>query len=58
MKRRHDAIPKDTLEQLKNGVEKVWNELSFTTINSLIASMPQRLNLVIEKNGEISLIFY
>ena len=46
-----DAIPKNTLEQLQEGIEKFWNELSFETINSLIDSLPARMKLG-DKGGE------
>ena len=52
MKRRIDASPKISLDQLKETIQKVWDELSFGTISKLVASMPKRMKKVVEKNGE------
>ena len=52
MKRRIDARPKTTIDDLKRVIQEVWDELSFETINKLIDSVQQRLQLVVEKHGE------
>ena len=52
MKRRIDAIPKIFLDQFKETIQKVWDELSFATISKLVASMPKGMHKVVQKNGE------
>ena len=51
MEKRVEEQNPQTFEDLKRVVQAVWNELSLTTINGLIAEMPNRLNRVIEKQG-------
>ena len=52
MKRRIADEPKVSVDQLKSVIQKVWDELSFATINKLVASMTNRMKKVVEKNGE------
>ena len=52
MKRRLDAIPSATLDQMKVVIMQVWNELEFSTINKLVDSIYNRMALVIAKGGE------
>jgi hypothetical protein len=41
----------ETLDQLKEIVQSVWDNLTFQTINALVAEMPRRLEMVIARDG-------
>ena len=51
------------LEELQSEIIDVWNRSDFTTINKLVDSIPQMLQLVVEKQCEtfffkLTLIFH
>jgi transposase len=52
MKRRISNQNPKTLNQLRVIIQNVWDDLSYSTINSLINSMPTRLRQIIMNNGE------
>ncbi|RWR99611.1 hypothetical protein B4U79_01338 [Dinothrombium tinctorium] len=52
IKRRIEAKNPSNVNDLKAEIEKIWEEMSTSTIKSLIDSMPARLQKCIELNGE------
>jgi hypothetical protein len=52
MKRRVSTRNPKTLEELQEIIQEVWNNLSYTTINSLVNSMQSRLQKIIRNQGE------
>ena len=51
MKIRIESQNPSSIEDLKNLIFEVWNNLSFETINSLVEEMPTRLQKVIDSGG-------
>jgi transposase len=51
MKRRLDDTHPENVEDLKNCIQVVWDNLSPALINSLVAEMPRRLIEVIQNKG-------
>lgn len=52
MKRRVDQQAPKSIEELKEIIIEVWNNLNFQTINGLIADIPRRLIQVITNEGK------
>jgi transposase len=51
MKNRVEKVPFRNLQELKQVIEKVWQEIPINMVHSLILSMPNRLNQCINLNG-------
>ena len=51
MKKRVEITNPQTLAELKLTIHKVWDELSFSTINGLLRSIPRRMEYVRDHNG-------
>ena len=51
IKRRIEAENPNDISELKILIQRVWDELTFQTINALIDDMPRRLIDVIKNNG-------
>jgi hypothetical protein len=51
MKRRVEAFRPESIEQLISVVFEVWEALEQSLIDSLLDSMPSRLQAVVDANG-------
>ena len=51
MKKRLEASPVKTIEELKRVIQEIWDNLSFETINRLVDSIPKRLRACINNMG-------
>ena len=51
MKRRINQQRPQSIDELKQTILNVWENVSYNPINALVAEMPQRLIQVIAMNG-------
>ena len=51
MKRRINQQRPQSIDELKQTILNVWENVSYNTINALVAEMPRRLIQVIAMNG-------
>lgn len=51
IKQRVEAIGPTTLEHWRKKIDRVWNELDISFLETLILSMPRRIESCIELNG-------